>query len=194
MKIYTRGGDKGETGLVGGRVSKADLRIEASGNLDEANSLLGLARSSLALPRHADLDEVLSEVQNHLFSCGSVLSRKEISEESELLIGPAEVEYQEAQIDRLSAELPELRRFILPGGVPAAATLQLCRAVVRRAERRIAAIEREDRAFQELQCYINRLSDLLFTLARVVNIREGAAEAQYERGAEVFTKGRKATP
>lgn len=166
MKIYTKTGDRGDTGLFGGaRVRKNDPRVEAYGTVDELNSVLGVARSH-GLP--AELDGMLQRIQSELFVLGAELACVSGREESLglALLGPREIETLEREIDALVAALPELRSFILPTGSPAGATLHLARTVCRRAERR--TLDLED-VRHETVIYLNRLSDHLFVLARRVN-------------------------
>ena len=176
MKIYTRTGDDGTTGLFGGqRRSKADPRVEAYGMVDEANATIGCARAAgLA----ADLDAVLAEVQSDLFTIGAELACVP-GHESKLklrLIAEDDATRLESAIDTLGAPLPELRSFILPGGTVAAAALHVGRCVTRRAERAVIAAARDEAIRHEVVVYLNRLSDLLFTLARVANQRTGVAD------------------
>jgi cob(I)alamin adenosyltransferase len=175
VKIYTRTGDEGATSLFDGtRVSKADHRVDAYGEVDELNAWLGLARAA-AVP--ADLDEPLVHIQRDLFALGAMLadpSHRIAARVTKATLGPDDVTRLESLIDRLESELPPLRHFILAGGATAGAALHVARTVCRRAERRMVAL---DPAPDPLTIqYINRLSDLLFVLARVVNHRAGAAE------------------
>jgi len=178
MKIYTRTGDEGETSLFDGtRVPKNDARVDAYGDVDELNAWLGLARSSLL---ERDLDEALSNIQRDLFAVGAELadpSEKIASRVTKAAITDGDVERLEQLIDRLESELEPLRRFILAGGAPAGAALHVARAVCRRAERRIVALQ--PRPGGTLIRYVNRLSDLLFVLARAVNKRSGKAETEW---------------
>jgi cob(I)alamin adenosyltransferase len=176
MKIYTRTGDDGTTGLFGGqRRSKADPRVEAYGIVDEANAAIGCARAAgLA----ADVDTVMAEVQSDLFTIGAELACTP-GQESKLklrLIAEEDATRLERAIDTLGAPLSELRSFILPGGTAAAAALHVGRCVTRRAERAVIAAGREEAIRTEVVVYLNRLSDLLFTLARVANQRAGVAD------------------
>ena len=171
-KIYTKTGDDGTTGLVRGpRRSKADLRVDAFGTVDEANSCIGLARlHTVSMPK---LDRVLSRIQNDLFDLGSDLATPgadaEGSEPS-LRILPAQAEWLEQQIDASNEALQPLSSFVLPGGSPLAASLHLARTVTRRAERLVVELtEREPDTNRAVAIYLNRLSDLLFVLARVAN-------------------------
>lgn len=177
MKIYTRTGDTGTTNLVDGtRIAKSDPRVDAYGEVDEANAVLGLARSS---GLDADLDGMLIHIQRDLFALGARLA-----DPAERIAGRVEkaalkqedVTRLEEWIDRLETELTPLRRFILPGGAPAGATLHLARTVFRRAERRMVALGVLEPV---LLAYANRLSDLLFVMARVANARAGAGEAEW---------------
>jgi cob(I)alamin adenosyltransferase len=178
MKIYTRTGDEGETSLFDGtRVPKDDARVDAYGDVDELNAWLGLARSSL---RETDLDEALTAIQRDLFAVGAELAdpaQKIAARVTKAAITDADVERLEELIDRLEEELEPLRRFILAGGAPAGAALHVARAVCRRAERRIVSLQ--PRPGATLLRYINRLSDLLFVLARVVNKRAGVGETEW---------------
>ncbi len=172
-KIYTRTGDKGMTGLVAGpRRRKSDPRVESYGEVDEANSCIGLARQHLA--DHPALDRMLMRIQNDLFDLGADLAAPETGEKLDyepLRIVQAQVDRLEQEIDRLNADLEPLRSFVLPGGTPAAAALHLARTVVRRAERRIVALQDSEGETVSLAAvaYINRLSDFLFVAARWVN-------------------------
>jgi cob(I)alamin adenosyltransferase len=180
-RIYTRTGDTGTTGLAdGSRLSKADARMAAIGDADEANSALGVAIVALreAGGGEGDLAGALRRVQNDLFDLGADFATPG-EQEGALRIVPAQVERLEAEIDALNARLQPLRSFILPGGSAAAAALHLARAVVRRAERSAVAVE--GLSAPALQ-YLNRLSDYLFVAARVVN-DDGAADVLWEPGA-----------
>jgi cob(I)alamin adenosyltransferase len=183
-RIYTRTGDDGTTGLASGeRRSKADLRVESYGTVDETNAAVGLAR--LATGRHfADLDAMLARVQNDLFDLGADLARPPSETEGKALrITDHQVERIEADIDQLNADLEPLRSFVLPGGSEAAAALHLARTVCRRAERlmvALAAASDETVGGPALR-YINRLSDFLFVAARWVNDR-GASDVLWVPG------------
>ncbi|MBX3183321.1 MAG: cob(I)yrinic acid a,c-diamide adenosyltransferase [Polyangiaceae bacterium] len=172
MKIYTRTGDDGTTGLYGGdRVQKTDRRVEAYGTVDELNSVLGLAR---ALDLGA-LDGAIERVQAELFVLGSELACAP-GKEHKLrlkLVGASHIARLEAEIDEHQATLPPLKTFILPGGTAAAAALHQARSVSRRAERRTLEASREAPVRPELLRYLNRLSDWLFVLARAANHEAG---------------------
>lgn len=174
--IYTKTGDKGETGLFDGtRVSKADARVAAYGEVDEVNAWLGLVRAH-ALDR--DLDDMLDRIQRDLFALGARLAdpRRKIAKRVDKAdLGEEDVTRLEQWIDGLERELPELRRFILAGGRPAGALLHLTRTVCRRAERHVVGLG-EDAVDPDVIIYLNRLSDLLFVMARAANQRAGVAE------------------
>jgi cob(I)alamin adenosyltransferase len=178
VKIYTRTGDAGETSLFDGtRVSKNDARVDAYGEVDELHAWIGFTRSSLGDP---EVDEELGRIQRDLFALGAHLAdpADKIAERvTKAAIGDADVGRLEALIDRFEAELPPLRRFILAGGCPAGAALHLARAVCRRAERRMVALQPP--VEPPLLRYVNRLSDLLFVAARLVNHRAGVAEIEW---------------
>ncbi|MFN3285950.1 MAG: cob(I)yrinic acid a,c-diamide adenosyltransferase [bacterium] len=181
MKIYTRTGDSGQTGLFGGeRVSKADPRVEAYGAVDELNSLLGLVRAKLAA---GALSELLADVQGRLFDVGAELATPRV-EDPKLAarvprISASSVQALEGWIDRLEADLPPLRSFVLPGGSEAGALLHVARAVCRRAERRVVALAERAAVNPEILRYLNRLGDLLFVAARWVNLAAGTPEAPW---------------
>jgi cob(I)alamin adenosyltransferase len=171
-KVYTRTGDTGETSLVGGaRVSKASIRVEAYGDVDEVNSIIGLARACL---RDAEVDDVLGLIQNDLFTLGADLASRSGIEVPR--IQESFVETLEQLSDRFLAELEPLKEFILPGGSEAGATLHLARTVARRAERRAVKLSEVEDVNAPAIVYLNRLSDLLFILARVVNHRGAIPE------------------
>jgi cob(I)alamin adenosyltransferase len=174
-RIYTRTGDDGTTGLgTGERIPKDSPRIEAIGTVDELNSLLGTV---LAHGLDVDLRTSLETVQNDLFDLGGELSIPG----SKALVS-AQVSALESALDRLNATLPPLQEFVLPGGTPAAAACHVARSVCRRAERRLWALGRTDTVNPVSQCYLNRLSDLLFVLARVLARAEGSSEPTWRRG------------
>lgn len=167
-RIYTRGGDKGETSLgTGRRVSKHDLRVEAYGTVDEANAALGLAR----LHTTGDDDAMLARIQNDLFDLGADLCTPEGEERRReaLRVTDTQVERLEREIDAMNARLAPLRSFILPGGSPAAAHLHYARTVVRRAERQMTALAASEPVTSAAIRYVNRLSDHLFVMARHLN-------------------------
>jgi cob(I)alamin adenosyltransferase len=178
-RIYTRGGDAGETSLGdGSRVSKLDERIGACGTVDELNSAIGLV---LAGDCGAQIRKVLLRVQNELFDLGADLSVP-LAGEGRLRVVESQVEALEGDCDRFNAGLPELRSFVLPGGGEAAARIHLARAVCRRAEREAIAASRVHDVNPVAVTYLNRLSDLLFILARAANAAEGRAEPLWQPG------------
>ena len=178
MKIYTRTGDAGDTSLFDGtRVRKHDARVDAYGEVDELNACLGVARSALV---DRELDDELAQIQRDLFAIGARLAdpAAKIAERvTKAAIGDADIVRLEGLIDRFELELPPLRRFILAGGSAGGAALHLARAVCRRAERRMVALE--PAVESPLIRYVNRLSDLLFVAARLVNKRAGVAEVEW---------------
>ena len=179
MKIYTRTGDAGGTALFGGaRVLKNDPRVAAYGEIDELNACLGIVRAQHDLP--ADVASLLERVQKDLFAIGARLadpSERNVSRSDKVVVGEADVQRLEDWIDRFEAGLPPLRRFILPGGSPAGAHLHFARTICRRAERAVVSLGIEN-VDARLLAYVNRLSDLLFVLARAVN--HGAARPEVE--------------
>ena len=185
MKIYTRTGDTGETSLFGGtRVSKSDPRVDAYGEVDELNAFLGFALASLSSrpdsARFADISDALVQIQRDLFALGARLAdpADRISARvTKAALHDADIERLEQLIDRLEADLSALARFILAGGIEAGAALHVARAVCRRAERRMVALQPP--IDEILVRYINRLSDLLFVMARSVNHRAGSSEAEW---------------
>jgi cob(I)alamin adenosyltransferase len=181
MKIYTRTGDAGQTGLFGGgRVGKDHPRVEAYGDVDELNAAIGLARSIEMMPR---IDEVLVPIQRDLFAIGALLATPDHDKMRQQLekarIDEARITQLEHAIDDAEAELEPLKSFILPGGTPKAAALHVARTVCRRAERRVVHLAQEITLPELAVIYLNRLSDLLFTLARLANRRAGAGEVTW---------------
>jgi cob(I)alamin adenosyltransferase len=180
MKIYTKTGDDGTTGLLGsGRVPKDDPRIESYGTVDELNAVLGLARATGGLD--ADTDSLVARVQNDLFAVGAALADPDPNGKFHNAVAEGYADRLEAEIDRLEAELPPLTQFILPGGTAVAAQLHLARTICRRAERLVVHLGHQPGADvpHHLICYLNRLSDFLFVLARVANHRAGVADTPW---------------
>jgi cob(I)alamin adenosyltransferase len=166
-RIYTRGGDRGETSLGdGSRVSKLDCRIAAFGTVDELNSLLGVV---LAGEVSNEIREVLERVQNELFDVGADVSVPFGVGDGRLRVSQAQIDRLEVDCDRFNAELPELKSFVLPGGTEAAARIHVARSVCRRAERAVLDAAEQVELNPLVPVYLNRLSDLLFILARTAN-------------------------
>ncbi|RIX52663.1 cob(I)yrinic acid a,c-diamide adenosyltransferase [Paenibacillus nanensis] len=190
MRLYTKTGDKGETSLIGGRVYKDDMRVEAYGTIDELNSFVGLAQAEAE--KHASLAELadqLIDIQQELFDCGSDLAYAKAGAPYKMNEEPAT--RLEAWIDRYIQEAPEITRFILPGGSVLSSTLHVCRTVCRRAERRVVTLSRDHTINQDVLIYINRLSDYFFAAARAANAKLGVPDTEYVRSAEVFRKRKK---
>ena len=178
-RIYTRGGDQGRTSLGdGARVAKHALRVEAYGNVDEANATIGLAR----LHAQDEFDRMLARIQNDLFDLGADLCRPDDGNVERLRVSDLQVERLEAEIDQLNARLQPLRSFVLPGGSALAAFLHLARTVVRRAERSVVALAEGEKINPATLRYLNRLSDHLFVLARSAN-DDGAGDVLWVPGA-----------
>jgi cob(I)alamin adenosyltransferase len=179
VKIYTRTGDSGETSLFDGRrISKSDLRVDAYGEVDELSAAIGVAIATGLPP---DIADMLQDIARDLFAVGARLAdpdQKVAPRVDKIAVGQAAVGRLEQWIDRLEADLPPLRRFILPGGSPAGAALHLARTVCRRAERRITALG-PDEVEGDVRAYVNRLSDFLFVAARAVNHRAGVLELEW---------------
>lgn len=179
MKIYTKEGDGGETGLYGGqRVWKDALRVETYGTVDECNAALGAALTRI---EDGEARGIVTRIQGELFEVGADLATPLARGEAAGRVGAEATARLEAEIDRFEAELPPLRHFILPGGSPGGAALHQARAVCRRAERRLVALGQAEPVNPEVARYLNRLSDHLFVLARLVNGRAGAPETIWER-------------
>lgn len=181
MKIYTRTGDEGGTALFGGgRVAKDHPRVEAYGDVDELNASLGFARCVEMMPR---IDEVLVPIQRDLFAIGALLATPDHVKMREQLakarVDDDRIAELEHAIDACEAELDPLRSFIVPGGTPKAAALHVARTVCRRAERRVVHLAQDTELPALVVIYLNRLSDLLFMLARVANKRAGAGEVTW---------------
>jgi cob(I)alamin adenosyltransferase len=179
MKIYTRTGDQGETGLFGGvRVPKDDARVEAYGTVDETNAAIGVALAHTRVPL---VQRVLSEVQSDLFTLGAELAAAE-GQEHRLgipLLGEGDATRLEHAIDEAEAPLAPLKNFVLPGGPPDVAALHLARTVARRAERRVLTLSHREKVRPAVAIYLNRLADLLFVLARRAAHESAAAEVAW---------------
>lgn len=173
MKIYTKSGDDGSTALFsGGRVSKTHLRVEAYGTVDELNSVLGVVRA-----HHPHSDAWLAQIQQQLFHLGADLATPQDARSDWVVrVDAAQVTWLEAMIDQMTAELPPLTSFILPGGTLAGAHLHVARTVCRRAERLAVALAAQEPVGDHVLPYLNRLSDGLFTMARWENFKSGSVE------------------
>lgn len=173
MKIYTKTGDKGTTSLLGGtRVSKADMRLDAYGTLDELNSWLGVLASELPTSSFP----LLTKIQSELFSMGSYLALEGEATFPMPKLDPELVVALERQIDSWNEQLPELKNFILPSGSKASSMAQVARTITRRAERRVVALANEVEVKEEIPVFLNRLSDFFFVLARFILHKEGLEE------------------
>lgn len=181
MPIYTRTGDSGQTGLFGGgRVPKDHPRVSAYGDVDELNSVIGVVRATAPVEL---FDDLLEGIQRDLFAIGGRLAtpqpEKVAKAIAKAVLSPERAESFERVMDEAEGELPPLRAFVLPGGTPKAAALHLARTVCRRAERSVVRLAREEEAPAEILVYLNRLSDLLFTLARLANHRAGVGDTTW---------------
>jgi cob(I)alamin adenosyltransferase len=183
MKIYTKAGDAGDTGLFGGaRVSKANPRIEAYGTLDELNAVLGMALADNKVP--FELASTLTRIQNELFQLGSELATPVERRAPAELVAEAHIVALEREIDLMEATLPALRNFILPGGAGSttgAALLHFARTVCRRAEREVVVLNSNEKMRGEVLKYLNRLSDFLFVSSRFVNHKAGVADVEWKK-------------
>lgn len=185
MKIYTRKGDKGRTNIIGGRVDKDDIRVDAYGTVDEVNCFVGQAMAELDANLFHDVLEDLEKIQHELFDCGGDLAN--VTENKVQKLTKEAVDYLEEKIDELTAEAPKLERFILPGGTKAAASIHIARTVTRRAERLVVKLLKKDAETPVITLqYLNRLSDYFFALARVINFRQNVSDVEYVRSAKVF--------
>jgi len=185
LKIYTKTGDKGETGLYGGkRVRKDNLRVRAYGDIDETNAAIGIARSYIVEGSSGSreilnyIDQVLETVQNKLFSLGAMLAG---SEDQNYSIKDSDLEYLERCIDHMDEHVQPIKAFILPYGTDLSARLHLARTVARRAERSIVALSGEEQIDPNILSYSNRLSDFLFTLARFANKAQGVPDTLWKK-------------
>ena len=177
-KIYTKTGDDGSTGLIGNkRVSKSNLRIIAYGAVDEINSALGVV---LSLNPDKDIRDLLVKIQNDLFVLGADLANLDLKNTSNRITQDM-VHFLEEQIDRLEKELSSITYFILPGGDPVASQVHLARAISRRAETCVVSLSEKDQVNKTGQIYINRLSDLLFVIARVINKRKMIKDTAWQK-------------
>ncbi|WP_163144719.1 cob(I)yrinic acid a,c-diamide adenosyltransferase [Bacillus sp. 22-7] len=190
MKLYTRTGDEGKTSIIGGRVEKDDVRVEAYGTVDEVNCFVGQAMTQLDPAIFQDVLEDLEKIQHELFDCGGDLAN--VTKKRELKLTTESVDYLETKIDRLIEEAPKLERFILPGGAPASASIHIARTVTRRAERLVVSLKKADPDTSAVALkFLNRLSDYFFALARVINFRLNQKDVEYVRSANVFREGKR---
>jgi cob(I)alamin adenosyltransferase len=190
MKIYTRTGDEGKTSIIGGRVEKDDVRVEAYGTVDEVNCFVGQAMAQLDSDVFLDVLADLEKIQHELFDCGGDLAN--VSKNRELKLTKESIDYLEAKIDAFIEEAPQLERFILPGGTPASASIHIARTVTRRAERLVVSLRKADPETSAVALkYLNRLSDYFFALARVINFRMNEKDVEYVRSAKVFREGKR---
>lgn len=182
MKIYTKTGDAGKTGLIGGtRVSKSDARLEAYGTVDELNAYIGYL---ISLLENQDIKAFLLDIQHKLFVVGSHLATDQAKTQLKAasILKAEDVRKIEIEIDRMNADLPPLKKFVLPGGSQIAASSHICRAVSRRAERKIIRLVEEGLQIdEEILQYINRLSDYFFILSRYLNVNQGFKEIFWEK-------------
>ena len=181
MKIYTKTGDDGTTGLLGSRrVGKDDPRIDAYGTVDELNAVLGIARAQLR-DDEAETHAALGRIQEDLFAAGASLADPDPNSRFHAAIGDEQVARLEQSIDAWETDLPPLTRFVLPGGVPAAAQIHFARTVCRRAERLVVRLNHQpgEHVGENVSIYLNRLSDALFVLARHINKRSGVSDVPW---------------
>ena len=182
MKIYTKTGDKGDTGLIdGSRISKSDLRIIAYGEVDEANSHIGLIISTIEKNSiFDDVRKILLSVQQDLFVLGAELANPNTLKDDNMLVKREMISTIEKYIDNFESELAPITYFILPGGSIESSLLHICRTVVRRAETSAVALAKGQKINQEILTYLNRISDLFFVLARVTNKRQKRADIPWK--------------
>ncbi|UOF92216.1 cob(I)yrinic acid a,c-diamide adenosyltransferase [Fodinisporobacter ferrooxydans] len=184
MKLYTRTGDQGMTGVVGGRIRKDAIRVEAYGTVDELNAVIGQAISELDPNVFHDVIRELTEIQLELFDAGADLAN--VTKNPAYKIAGSMIDRLEVAMDTYEKEIPPIRRFVLPGGSKAAAVLHVARVVARRAERRVVTLAEQESINLEVRKYLNRLSDYLFMIARLANARQGISDIEYVRGGDVF--------
>ncbi|MGG1688243.1 cob(I)yrinic acid a,c-diamide adenosyltransferase [Pseudalkalibacillus sp. NRS-1564] len=193
MRIYTRTGDEGKTSIIGGRVDKDDVRVEAYGTVDEANGFVGQAiveLSELGSDQFTDLLEDLEKIQHELFDCGGDLAN--VSPKREIKLMEESITYLEGRIDEFIEEAPALEKFILPGGSKPSATIHIARTITRRAERHVVTLNKVEENIPPVPMkYLNRLSDYFFALARVINFRLNVKDVEYVRSAKVFRGGKR---
>jgi len=186
MNIYTKTGDKGKTSIIGGRVDKDDLRVQAYGTIDELNAFIGLAMTRLTEDHYHDIYNELEKIQHELFDCGGDLAVVFEKQKNPFKTTEDMITFLEERIDEYVEEAPPLQRFILPGGTEAASYIHVARTIARRVERQIVSLQKVETIHEPVLKYMNRLSDYLFALARVINYRAGKKDIEYERSAIVF--------
>ncbi|GAE28969.1 cob(I)yrinic acid a,c-diamide adenosyltransferase [Halalkalibacter hemicellulosilyticus] len=190
MKLYTRTGDEGKTSVIGGRLMKSHIRVEAYGTIDELNAFVGQAVTQLQDDLFRDIKGELERIQHELFDCGGDLAAVKKSDKIPYKTNQTMIDYLEQRMDIYIDEAPSIERFILPGGAEAAATLHICRTIARRAERQVVQLLETNEAYNlYVLKYLNRLSDYLFAIARVVNARLKIKDIEYIRSAAVFKNG-----
>ncbi|WP_101842813.1 cob(I)yrinic acid a,c-diamide adenosyltransferase [Halobacillus sp. Marseille-P3879] len=189
MRLYTRTGDKGQTSVIGGRVEKDDVRVEAYGTVDEVNSFVGKARTELEGEPFNEVQKELERIQHELFDCGSDLANKKSNRPFKLQ--QESIDWLEERMDEYIQNSPELERFILPGGSSASATLHIARTITRRAERLVVTLQKQETIHPVCLMYLNRLSDYFFGLARYVNVLNKTKDVEYVRSAKVFRSGKR---
>ncbi|WP_413380390.1 cob(I)yrinic acid a,c-diamide adenosyltransferase [Alkalihalobacillus sp. 1P02AB] len=191
MKLYTRTGDEGKTGVIGGRVDKDDIRIEAYGTIDELNAFVALVVAKMDLSLLADIRADFLMIQHELFDCGGDLAIVKKEKEPPYKTKQEMIDQLEVKMDRYMEEAPPLQKFILPGGSELAALIHVCRTITRRAERQIASLQKQEDIHPLVFKYMNRLSDFFFVVARAVNARLAIQDVEYERSAIVFRESKK---
>jgi cob(I)alamin adenosyltransferase len=179
VKIYTRTGDEGSTGVVGGRVHKDDVRVEAYGTIDEANSFVGEAITRMDPVVYQDIIADLTQIQHELFDAGGDLAQ--VGKNRNYKMKQEMVDRLEAWIDRYEEECQPITQFILPGGSSISSGLHMVRVLVRRAERNVVTLCHEHETNDVVRRYLNRLSDFFFTIARVANVRSNVEDVKYRR-------------
>ena len=193
MRIYTRTGDEGKTSIIGGRVDKDDVRVDAYGTVDEVNGFGGQAiveLSEIGKDSLNDLIDDLEKIQHELFDCGGDLAN--VSPKRELKLKEESITYLEGRIDEFIEEAPALEKFILPGGSKPSATIHIARTITRRAERHVVILMKQAENVPTVPMkYLNRLSDYFFALARVINFRLNVNDIDYARSAKVFRGGKR---
>jgi cob(I)alamin adenosyltransferase len=187
LRVYTRRGDSGDTSVIGARVRKDHIRVEAYGTVDEANAFLGDAIARMVekdAELFGDMIELLTEIQQELFDAGGDLAV--VGGKRPYKVHREYVERLEKRVDEFLSQAPSVKKFILPGGTPIASALHICRTVVRRAERRAVTLAGLEEINGEVLRYLNRLSDFFFVLARAANAREQREDILYARSGDVF--------